>query len=168
MPLAARIQLIPMLTCTGPVGQQIFNIACHQATCYWLHQEATGNSLTGDDFVNRNALFNIGNTMTALAAFGTRVQDATALRNLANGTVLVFTDLQGGAKHSCVLDSRGLIGGYNQIGWLFGGYNHQFTTHPKTQVQWKPQSRVTLSSGQPGHLIAIGEQTALQFAQNNF
>lgn len=171
MPLENRIVPIPAMTVTTPGGgAAAFHIACHQAVSYWLYEEANGFSADGDHYTYNSNLTDISNTMTKLTYQGSLLRNAGQPNALPNGTVLIFTDATRQAAHSCVLDNNGDIGGYNQLGWFPGGANHNFSTHPKTDVQWRAgiQNCVRLNQGQKGRLYAVPEAKAVLFAKYNF
>lgn len=165
MPLAARISLIPTMSIDLGGGVAKFNIACHQATCYWLHEEAKGTAPTATDYINRD--LGSQDMMRAITALGQPVANSAALAQLPSGTVLIFRDLAGEPQHSCVITANGDIGGYNQPLWFYGGQPNMFSIHPKSAVTWsgylvKPYQK-------PQHnLIAVTENTVVTYAMINF
>lgn len=165
MALGGKVALIPMMTIDMGSGERKFDIACHQATCYWLYEEAKGTSPTGANY--QAGVLGDVTTMRAIAALGQPVTNAAALNRLPSGTVLIFTDNAGTAEHSCVIASNGDIGGYNQTPWFFGGLPNMFSMHPRSAVKWsgtmvKPYQKA------PHNLVAVSEAAAVQYAQANF
>lgn len=168
--LAARANLIPPMVATDVNGNAVpLYINCHQATCYWLYNEVHGQPPMPWAFVDSNLSDTTG-MMTRLAGYGSLALQSN-INGLANGTVLIFTDAQNIAKHSCVLDSTGSIAGYNQQSWFTSiGLPNQFTQHAKADIRWRAgrHHKVLLSSNSKGKLFYIPETTAVEFARRNF
>jgi len=163
--LSGRIAQIPQIDMPLPDGGTMpLNIACHTATCYWLYHEAYGTPPQPDEFLNK--LGDVSGLATELAKMGTRVKKSN-IKKLWPGTVLIFCDLYGNAKHSCVIANNGIIGGYNQLNWFSSpGASHAYSTHAIGDIVWKGvmNKRVQLNTeGSQGRLIAVDETKAVDF-----
>lgn len=168
--LAARVRPIPATQVSTVSGISVpLHFNCHQATCYWLYTELTGQPPMGWAFADSN-LQNTTELMSKLALHG-RIAEQATIGGLPNGTVLVFTTPLDVAKHSCIIDDNGSIGGYNQQSWFTSaGTPNQFSTHAIGDIRWRrgKRSKVLLSDGGRGRLYYIPEATAIQFAKFNF
>src|SRR5829696_604212 len=137
--LSARVAPIPpiMVTTVSGLGQ-VLQFNCHQAVCYWLYEEMNNDPPQGWAFVDSN-LSNTTELMTKLAKHGKPATPANIV-GLPGGTVLIFTDPSGDAKHSCIITGPGQLGGYNQQSWFNPpppGLANQFTTHPRGMIKWR-------------------------------
>ncbi|NNE97383.1 MAG: hypothetical protein HKN25_00035 [Pyrinomonadaceae bacterium] len=171
--LANRVQVIPAIMLDTPHGKQQLQIQCHQATGYWLYEEAFNEAPTGDHYTN-SSLFEATEMMTNLARYGKKLSPpAMGSLNIASGTVLIFTDQQNTAKHSCVINGAGNIGGYNQQSWFSStGIANSFTTHATGDIRWRNRLRkhkVKLNSqNSKGNLVAVESARAVSFFKHNF
>src|SRR5262245_3884959 len=133
MPLGSRVALIPTMGIDQyGQGEKVIDIACHQATCYWLYEEAKGSAPTGVNYTT--GVLGKQDTMNAIAALGQRVRNAGALSGLPSGTVLLFTDTSGHPQHSCIIAQNGDIGGHKQPLRVYGGLPHIFSSHPRPAI----------------------------------
>jgi len=166
--LTQRIGIIPPITVSTVSGISAqLDIACHQAACYWLFHELHGDPPEGWAWVDGNLSDSTG-LMTKLARYGRSVSQSD-IAGLANGTVLVLTDLTNIAKHTCVLDNLGQIAGYNQTDWFTSpGVRHGFSTHNKTHIKWRSAKKIKQNNDAEGLLFAIPEKIAVDFAKFNF
>lgn len=166
--LAGRIVQIPQIDLPYPGGlTKALDIACHTATCYWLYEEAHGTPPGADEFMGD--LLDLSKLITDIAKLGTRLKKSD-IKSIQNGTVLIFCDLSGSAKHSCVVRYDGKIGGYNQENWFTTpGSSHAYTHHEVNDIMWKglTNKRVKLNTeNSVGRLIAVTETKAVDFIRS--
>jgi hypothetical protein len=168
MALGNKVALIPTMSIDLGGGDQVIRIACHQATCYWLYEEAKGQPPTGA--VYGNGILGSQSTMQAIKALGLPVRNAMDLNQKPAGTVLLFVDMTGEPQHSCVIATNGDLGGYNQPLWLFGGQPNMFSMHPRSAIAWDPRTVGGVRPYQkPVHyLYAVDEAAAVTYAMINF
>lgn len=168
--LADRIGILPTIMLPLPNGGQMAHkLICHQAVFCWLYKEAFGQDVAADKFFVP-PLSQSQASMGELAKQGKKVKaPKVSSINEPPGTVLIFTDKSGDAKHSCVIRGGHLISGYNQQSWFkTPGEENKFTNHGMGDIKWSPKGDVLLSSGQPGILIAVEEYKAVNFARQKF
>ena len=86
------------------------------------------------------------------------------------GHVLIFTDKEFQAQHSCITKTGSVIGGYNQLNWFSTpGIASNYTEHEYEDIQWVKKGVVRLNTKKSeGFLMAVPERQALLFFRGNF
>ena len=173
----ARINPIPDIFVPYPGGvTKKLDIQCHQATCYWLYEEVNDKPPAGHEF-SGTTLLSVQPFMGSMAKCGMKLSSEDfSKRNVAGGTVLIFVDPQGDAKHSCVVRWDGSIGGYNQTNWfkpekgIEMGKDSEWSIHDVNYIPWSGDKnlRVNLKSGGKGNLIGVPGAAAIQFFKDNY
>ena len=145
-------------------------IQCHHAVCYWLYWEANNHPPTGNVFL-QGTYQNPTAFLTGLARMGKPLnkEDVKSGR-IDKGHVLIFTDSEFGARHSCITKSGAKIGGYNQLDWYSTpGIASNYTEHEYEDIQWVKKGVVRLNTKKSeGFLMAVPERQALLFFRGNF
>ncbi|MDA1074740.1 MAG: hypothetical protein O3A63_08270 [Proteobacteria bacterium] len=168
--LDAQVAKIAHLQVTDQGHTIDLAIQCHQAVCYWLYCEAFSNPPTGNVFLS-GSFANTPSFLTGLAKMGKPVkQEDLRGGRVEKGEVLIFTDNQLEAKHSCITKSGSLIGGYNQLNWFSSpGIASDYTEHAFDDVQWAKSGIVRLNTKKSGgFLVAIPARQALLYFRGNF
>jgi hypothetical protein len=154
-------------------GTKPLEIQCHQATCYWLYQEAFGHPPTGDAYIN-GSFSSSGPFISEIAKLGRKLsKNDFTKRSVPGGTVLIFASAGLVAEHSCVMRWDGSIGGYNQQGW-FGTQDKpsSWIVHQPSEIPWRGNKldKVALANRQPpiGDLIGVNGDTAVKYTRDNF
>lgn len=169
----ARINPIPDAMIPQPNGgTKKLEIQCHQATCYWLYEEAFDRPPAPIEFTGET-LLSVQPFMAKIARLGKKLsREDFSKRNVAGGTVLIFTDSTGDAKHSCVVRWDGSIGGYNQTDWFTSdGKKSEWSAHDPNHIPWSGDKhlRVMLQKGPTkGNLIGVRGQAAVEYFRDNY
>lgn len=173
----ARINPIPEILMPQPGGgTKKFDVQCHQATCYWLYEEVFDHPPAPLEFTGKT-LLNVQPFMGRMARLGSKLSPADfAKRDVGGGTILIFTDAAGDAKHSCVVRWDGSIGGYNQTNWFKmengeeKGKDSEWSVHDPASIPWSADKHypVKLKVGGNGNLIGVRGQTAVKYFRDNY
>ncbi len=168
--LEERVSAIDQLQVTDKGITVSLSIQCHQAVCYWLYHEAFNNPPSGNTFLH-GSFSQTNQFLTGLARMGKPLH-AGDLKNsyiISKGHILIFTDKELNAKHSCITIDNSRIGGYNQQSWFSSpGTPSEYSEHEYQDVKWKKKGVVELSNGSEGFLMAVPSNQALLFFRGNF
>jgi len=168
--LDQRVNTIGQLQVTHNGHTVTLKIQCHHAVCYWLYWEANGNPPTGNVFL-QGTLSNPTKFLTGLARMGKPLKKEDLKSTVIDpGHILIFTDNELSAKHSCITKTGSVIGGYNQLNWFSTpGIASDYTEHSYSDVQWVRMGVVRLSTkNSEGFLMAVHARQALLFFRGNF
>jgi hypothetical protein len=89
---------------------------------------------------------------------------------LTPGSVVVFVK-DGQPRHSCVALNAYMLAGYNMLGWfLQGGFDHDYSEHPTSDLRWRGRWREKDVQGNTAankwcQLVAISEAAAKKVVQ---
>jgi hypothetical protein len=112
---------------------------CHFATAYWCFLDAFARPPTADE-VTKMMLPTVA--VRDMLPHGTvLVRPVRRTKNpsvLTPGSVLVFVDEDGAAKHSCVATDARTVGGYNQVKYFAGpAVQLGYSTHNTNELKWR-------------------------------
>jgi len=168
--LDQRVSAIQQLQVTDKGITVSLSIQCHQAVCYWLYYEAFGYPPSGNAFL-QGSFSNTTNFLKDLARMGKPLHAGDLKSNaiITKGHILIFTDMQLNAKHSCITIADYKIGGYNQQSWFSTpGIPSDYSEHEYKDIRWAKKGVVKLSDDSEGFLLAVPESHALLFFRGNF
>lgn len=123
----------------GDTGAGTWNgipLACHNATCIWLHHAEFGRLPGGVN--DMPAIFRAQAIVNEIVTYGKALTASWGqVVELPAGSVLLFHDDNGHAAHSCVMYAATHIVGYNQTNWFTSdGVMNGFSVHQTSDINW--------------------------------